>query len=1370
MTRDQAKGRSGKHCGETLRGNGKGTEVRNMSKKIQIVDLPSIYRPIARLALTVAIAFCWSAGAAQISQKMPQQKFYLGPSISKVTPDHGPGDTWVTITGGDLSGVTAVMFGGQSANFTIQSNTSIKAYAPLKGIPGNTVPVTAISGGQVVPTTAMYSYPIAEMEVDGPLPYPRNSVSDMSWYNGTGHSISVTPPQTIQFALPAPTLHVDASFADDTPNYPSGSYQGDLIGNEGSFSVMAEMCSLNGKPSFATSDTGQPCTNHDQNTGTWVTLPEQHLTLSSPGSGQTARGDITVSLGPAFDQSNFARTFRLQLSLQQLDTHTGEGNSRQASKFSSPFTVVVTPAALVELNVVPHTILYQPPGDQSTASFTANTTYGTNFSLGNSTGTSNSSSNSQKSSVKTDASLSYFFGFSLGQTQNWDTTTKESFGTTQGTTNTGNSGMTFQGTWSTQADTNLLPGSGATCASPTDCSQTKQDPNIRSKEPFWLDRFILLVHPQFAVWVLGQNQPNRYVMYGAVPVTANVNVIQLDACASGQKLYGVNQCIIDYSDDGLMDGGGKGLVYQGQNHSIEITAAEATNLLKLDPFYSGGQGASLPETRAIPVTSATYGAKIQTPPTVYANTLSNVTQTQQSNNNQLTHSTTVSDVIGSDQSEGMSFSFSQSSVGYKEGVTLDNGEQTSFDSGITTTFTDSTAVSNQQVTTATVTLNDVDNTSAQCKTCHDPLPDYPSVNIFLDRMFGSFMFQDPGAPHTTTPPMLTAQERSVKLVAAATKQEQSSQRFNDVAKGSACQVAAGLLARTHIMSGDQNGRFRPDDPMTRAQLAASLARALNLSAPAGRQFTDLPSTDASAPAAQAAAQAGLLQTPSATLFGPSDPVSRQEMAAALAKGFNLSAGSIPAVTDSNAIAPASVDGVNAMVANGFMKTNADGSFGPRTPVTRCEAAQIMVAVLNDREAKLYGPATSTTAQRRQPPAQQGPAPQKHEPPAQPAPANSTILVPDNAYPGGLLTGVVVGPDDKPVPNTPVEIAGAVPATLGGEVVGDATPCAAGDPACQPQPQQPVAGNVPAGTVPPPRAKPAPRTVTPASTPSASGTPAGSPINCASILKAAANTPAGAPVAGQPGFTPAGVPVNPATGAAPGQPGTPATPSTPGVPGGTQVMTDALGRFALCMAPSAPSLSVNLPGSPTKVAVSAVQGAPPAVDQPPDFFQGGQKITFNGGVRDLTATQNDTTWQLPVARAWSPDGKRSVTVVRTPLQLQPGAARLNYTGNDGQPHSTQASVFRIVRAFLDHSQLRSDQGATFEYDVQFAAQSGRQLCVKMHTIGPVVMVKAPPEIIVVDASGLGRFGGKIRATPVAPGSTVPFDLTPDIHVCGPTARR
>jgi hypothetical protein len=96
---------------------------------------------------------------------------------------------------------------------------------------------------------------------------------------------------------------------------------------------------------------------------------------------------------------------------------------------------------------------------------------------------------------------------------------------------------------------------------------------------------------------------------------------------------------------------------------------------------------------------------------------------------------------------------------------------------------------------------------------------------------------------------------------------------------------------------------------------------------------------------------------------------------------------------------------------------------------------------------------------------------------------------------------------------------------------------------------------------------------------------------------------------------------------------------------------------------------------------------------------------------------------------------------------------------------QASVFKILRASLDHSQLHSNQGASFGYEVQFAAQSGQSLCVEMHAAGPVAIVQQPTEVIPVDSSGVGRFGGKIRATQVVPGSAVPFELTPNIHACG-----
>lgn len=337
-------------------------------------------------------------------------------------------------------------------------------------------------------------------------------------------------------------------------------------------------------------------------------------------------------------------------------------------------------------------------------------------------------------------------------------------------------------------------------------------------------------------------------------------------------------------------------------------------------------------------------------------------------------------------------------------------------------------------------------------------------------------------------------------------------------------------------------------------------------------------------------------------------------------------------------------------------------------------------------------------------------PQRQEPPATPqaAPPNSTVLVPESAFPGGVLTGVVIGPDDKPVPNTPVEIAGGVPANLTGTVTGEqpTPPCSANDPACQQQGQTPGASRP--------------------------------PVDCASQFHQAGEPLMSSSPRGDSGSMPSPAPA--------------------------PAVTDAAGRFAICMPPNSPQVSVGLPGG-SKTTVPAVTGTPALPSQPPSFFQPNQRISIIGVLRDIKADQGGRTWLLPAVNAWSPNGDQVVTAFQTPRDLAPGPANISYTGGDNQTHQVPGTVFRIVRAYLDRTKLHSDQGAAFEYTVQFAGQPGQSPCVEMHVAGPVVLVQAPPEIIAIDANGLGTFGGKIRATQVTAGAVVPFDLKPNIHVCG-----
>ena len=130
------------------------------------------------------------------------------------------------------------------------------------------------------------------------------------------------------------------------------------------------------------------------------------------------------------------------------------------------------------------------------------------------------------------------------------------------------------------------------------------------------------------------------------------------------------------------------------------------------------------------------------------------------------------------------------------------------------------------------------------------------------------------------------------------------------------------------------------------------------------------------------------------------------------------------------------------------------------------------------------------------------------------------------------------------------------------------------------------------------------------------------------------------------------------------------------------------------------VDVNLPGG-TKVPIKAVGNQPPPPNKPPDFFQPNQKISVTGSISEPKAVQGGQTWLLPAVQAWSPDGQKTITAFKMPKQLAPGPAQLSYTGADGKPQQVQGTVFKIIRAFLDRSQLHSNQGATFEYDVQFA---------------------------------------------------------------------
>jgi hypothetical protein len=102
----------------------------------------------------------------------------------------------------------------------------------------------------------------------------------------------------------------------------------------------------------------------------------------------------------------------------------------------------------------------------------------------------------------------------------------------------------------------------------------------------------------------------------------------------------------------------------------------------------------------------------------------------------------------------------------------------------------------------------------------------------------------------------------------------TSRRFTDVGGAS----ASNALAEAGIVNGCAPRRFCPDRPVSRAQLAAMLARALDLPASDGGRFTDLPNGYVHTGAINALADAGVTRGCGTGRFCPTGRVTRAQLA------------------------------------------------------------------------------------------------------------------------------------------------------------------------------------------------------------------------------------------------------------------------------------------------------------------------------------------------------------------------------------------------------------------------------------------------------------------------------------------------------------
>lgn len=158
-----------------------------------------------------------------------------------------------------------------------------------------------------------------------------------------------------------------------------------------------------------------------------------------------------------------------------------------------------------------------------------------------------------------------------------------------------------------------------------------------------------------------------------------------------------------------------------------------------------------------------------------------------------------------------------------------------------------------------------------------------------------------------------------------------------------------------LVGGYPDGTFRPNEQITRAQFAAMLVRALKIVEfpDDAAVFRDVPRNAWYRGAVGAAVSAGLVVGYSERIFGPNDPITREQMAVMLTRA--VGAGYIPAVSDDktldgyrdiNDIALWARPSVSIMVKYDLMKGRTENQFAPQGTTTRAEAATVLLRMFN----------------------------------------------------------------------------------------------------------------------------------------------------------------------------------------------------------------------------------------------------------------------------------------------------------------------------------------------------------------------------------------------------------------------------------------
>ncbi len=165
-----------------------------------------------------------------------------------------------------------------------------------------------------------------------------------------------------------------------------------------------------------------------------------------------------------------------------------------------------------------------------------------------------------------------------------------------------------------------------------------------------------------------------------------------------------------------------------------------------------------------------------------------------------------------------------------------------------------------------------------------------------------------------------------------------------------------VMAARHVAQGMPDGTFAPDAGVTRAQFAAFVTRCLGLEPGGAAGFSDVPANAWYAGVVAAAAKAGIVKGFEDGTFRPDEPITREQVAAMVTRALKVAGKEVtltPAerdrllavFADRGAIGDWALDAVAVAVKEGIVRGRAVDSFAPQAGATRAEAVTMLKRLL-----------------------------------------------------------------------------------------------------------------------------------------------------------------------------------------------------------------------------------------------------------------------------------------------------------------------------------------------------------------------------------------------------------------------------------------